>query len=319
MRIIQCYRMRRVTQCLIPALAFWGALTVVGDDKDSQTAASDSSFIKEAARGGEAEVQMGRLAADKGMNPQIKELGRRLDKDHSKANQELIPIAQKCGVTLPTESGFTGKLEGKFLEGKTGADFDQAFAEHEIKDHEKDIESYQKALQESNDPDLKAYIQKCLPVLREHLQMARNAASAVGVDEKTLASADPFLANQSAQITEPLPISGTVDKNQVDQTQGLGRAAGTETGTATGGYVPRTPISPGTLKSSAMAELPVAVQNTVVANGDPQSIRDIKTTMRDGQTVYIVKTERDGKKVILHIAEDGTLRKANWFSRLFSR
>jgi len=295
---------------LVPALVFWGALATLGNDKDSPTYSKDISFIKGAAQGDQAEVQLGKLAAEKGQNPQIKELGQRLAQDHSKANQDLMPIAQKCGVTLPNDQSWMEKLETKNLQNKSGADFDKAFAEHAIKDHEKDIDRFQKAQQDCKDPDLKAFIEKTLPVLREHLQMARNAGSAVGVDERTLASADRYLSDQTAQM------SGTVNQNQVERSQGLGRAPGSESGTATGGNVPSAPT---TLKHPAYGDLPVAVQNTVKAEGDPQNIRDIRTTSRKGQTLYVVKTQRDGKNVTLYVDEDGTIQKGNWLGRLFGR
>jgi predicted outer membrane protein len=53
---------------------FWGANAALDDHKDSQAYSKDISFIKEAAQGGQAEVQLGKLATEKGQNPQIKEL-----------------------------------------------------------------------------------------------------------------------------------------------------------------------------------------------------------------------------------------------------
>jgi len=296
-------------------LALCSTLAAFADHKETQTDSKDASFIKEAARGGQAEIQLGKMGAEKGQHSQIKQLGQRLEQDHSKANQELIPIAQKCGVNLPTDMSWMEKLETKNLESKTGADFDKAFAEHTIKDHEKDIDRFQKALPDCKEPDLKAFIEKTLPVLRQHLQMARSAGSAVGLDEKILASADPFLSDQSVRM------SGTVDKNQVDRT-GIGTAPGSEAGNATGGLISRTPsdrLSTGDIKHPAYADLPVAVQNVLRADGDPQAIRDVKTTTRKGQLIYIIKTQRDGKNVTLRVAEDGTLQKGNWFSRLLER
>jgi hypothetical protein len=60
---------------------------------------------------------------------------------------------------------------------------------------------------------LKAFIEKCLPVRRQHLQMARHAGSAVGVHQKVLSPADKFLSSH--------PI------------EGVGTAPGAETGRST--------------------------------------------------------------------------------------
>jgi putative membrane protein len=56
-----------------------------------------------------------------------------------------------------------------------------------IKAHEKDIKLFQKASKDAKDADLKAFVDKTLPVLREHLaaaqklpQSGKSAAAAGG-------------------------------------------------------------------------------------------------------------------------------------------
>src|SRR4051812_3598550 len=63
----------------------------------------DTTFVKQAAEGGMVEVQVGQLAAQKGQNEQIKQLGQRIQTDHTKSNQDLQQLAQKVGVTVPAE------------------------------------------------------------------------------------------------------------------------------------------------------------------------------------------------------------------------
>src|SRR5580700_9034431 len=57
---------------------------------NSQTAAdnkssADETFAKKAAAGGMAEVKLGQLAVERGSNPAVKNFGRRMVQDHSKA------------------------------------------------------------------------------------------------------------------------------------------------------------------------------------------------------------------------------------------
>ena len=118
------------------------------------------------------------------------------------------------------------------LQDKTGADFDKAFAEHAIKDHEKDITKFQKALQNTKDADLRAFIEKSLPVLRQHLQMARNAGSAVGVDQKILSSADRMISGNDAVGTAPGTETGrSTTGNHIDHTAPGSQPDGNTTGT----------------------------------------------------------------------------------------
>jgi len=208
------------------AVAFWTAAQTFAADSTTSADKKDVSFIKEAAQGGQAEVEMGRLAAEKGQNAQIKQLGQRLQQDHAKANQELTQIAQKSGVALPSEPNRKENHMAERLQNKTGAEFDKAFAEHALTDHEKDIRKYQKALQDTHDPELRAFIEKSLPVLRQHLEMARTAGSAVGVDQKALTAADRFLSSQGGQTSS----SDLNRSSSSSRSQGTGATSQSGTG-----------------------------------------------------------------------------------------
>src|SRR5438270_333894 len=95
---------RYLSQGVVAAVAVWGAATAAAADRDTtQLDRKDAAFMKEAAQGGEAEVQLGKLAAEKSQNQDIKQLGQHLEQDHAKANQELMQLAQTKGVTLPNE------------------------------------------------------------------------------------------------------------------------------------------------------------------------------------------------------------------------
>src|ERR1700751_571045 len=56
---------------------------------------ADETFAKKAAEGGMAEVKLGQLAEERGLNPAVKNFGRRMVQDHSKANNELKDVTSK--------------------------------------------------------------------------------------------------------------------------------------------------------------------------------------------------------------------------------
>jgi putative membrane protein len=143
----------------------------------SQLTEQDQKFVKEAASGGMAEVEMGKLAAQKGQSEAVKKLGQRLVQDHTKANQELKQIASKKGVTLPTQPASEHKSALDHLKSLQGTEFDKAFTQHAIQDHQKDIQKFQKASQQLQDSELKSFASKTLPTLQQHLQMAKQADS----------------------------------------------------------------------------------------------------------------------------------------------
>src|SRR4051812_35048280 len=97
---------------------------------------TDQSFLKEAAQGGMAEVQMGRLAAQKAQSQAVRQLGQKLVQDHSKANQELKLLASQKSVTLPSDIGTENETAISHLKGLEGTEFDQAFIKHAVEDHQ---------------------------------------------------------------------------------------------------------------------------------------------------------------------------------------
>lgn len=131
--------------------------------------------MAEAYQGGLSEVKVGTLAQTKATTPEARTLAERLVADHEKANTELKSLAESKGMTLPTEPKQASQSTYGMLEKKEGAAFDKAFAMNAVKDHQKDISHFEKAAKETKDSDLKNFIEKTLPVLKEHLSLAEAA------------------------------------------------------------------------------------------------------------------------------------------------
>lgn len=132
----------------------------------------DTMFMKEAAAGNLAEIQMGRIALDKSSSSQIKETAQRIIDDHTKANDQLMTLAQRQQVTLPTEPMLKDRKEAKKLESMSGTAFDKAYARMLVMDHRKDIKKYGMESRKAKDTELRQYASTTLPVLKTHLQMA---------------------------------------------------------------------------------------------------------------------------------------------------
>lgn len=133
----------------------------------------DHDFVMDAAVGGLMEVELGRIAAQQGASEAVKQFGQRMVDDHSKANAELMSLAQSKGMTLPTALDDKHRQQVTKLSAMTGADFDRAYAKMMLSDHKKDVADFEKQSTKGADPDLKAFAAKTLPTLREHLQMAQ--------------------------------------------------------------------------------------------------------------------------------------------------
>jgi putative membrane protein len=130
-----------------------------------------------AAQGGLAEVQLGRLAAERGSTEAVKQFGQHMVMDHSKANQELMQLAQRKNVSLPQEVNSDQKSEADKLSKLSGADFDKEYIDYMVKDHEEDAKEFQEQSNEGGDADVKAFAAKTLPVIQGHLKMAQEIKS----------------------------------------------------------------------------------------------------------------------------------------------
>jgi len=133
----------------------------------------DHKFIMEAAMGGMMEVELGRVAVQRGTSEAVKQFGQRMVDDHSKANQELMSLASSKGMTLPTALDDKHQKDVTKLSAMSGAEFDRAYAKMMLKDHEKDVKEFERQSTKAGDPELRAFVTKTLPTLQEHLQIAR--------------------------------------------------------------------------------------------------------------------------------------------------
>lgn len=199
--------------------------------KPASVTGDDQEFVQKAAMSGRMEVQHGKMAASKASNAQVKAFGNTLVKDHTAANQQLMAIAKKKGITIADEhrsmpnqaspaggsaatttsdtkggasrttksatTGTTGASGGVATTGEardrqsgaaqagagqhmepwmsgTGAAFDRGFLEAQVKMHQEAIALFEKEANGGGDTDLKAFAQKQLPALRNHLKQAQD-------------------------------------------------------------------------------------------------------------------------------------------------
>ena len=138
--------------------------------------ASDRMFIRKAAEGGEAEVELGKLAQEKAASPEVKQFGERMVNDHSKANDQLKEVVQKEGVTLPTKLDAKDAATKARLEKLSGEAFDRAYMKDMVADHTKDVREFKNEAKNGKDPDVKNFAAQTAPTLEDHLKEAKNIA-----------------------------------------------------------------------------------------------------------------------------------------------
>ncbi len=151
----------------------------------SQLSAKDKMFMKKAAQGGMAEVELGQMVAQKAQSQDVKDFAQKMVDDHSKANDELKSLAQQKGMTLPTDLDAQSKAAKARLEKLSGEQLDRAYMQHMVKDHTKDVSEFKQESTMAKDSDVKSFAGKTLPTLQEHLKMAKQVASKENSEKKS--------------------------------------------------------------------------------------------------------------------------------------
>jgi putative membrane protein len=164
----------------IATAVFAGLLALAPVLAQNQLSSQDRQFMMKAAEGGMMEVELGRLATQKGSNADVKSYGQRMVDDHSKANGELKSIASQKSVTLPAALPADKKKDVDKMAALSGAEFDKMYMSHMLKDHDKTIAEFEKQGSNGSDSAVKGFAQKTLPTLREHMTLTKSVATKVG-------------------------------------------------------------------------------------------------------------------------------------------
>jgi putative membrane protein len=143
----------------------------------------DESFFKNAAEGGIAEVNAGKLAETKGASQSVKDFGAMMVKDHSAANQKLASIAAAQGVKLPDSPSVMQMAEGKELQMKSGESFDKSYIKGQIKAHQDTVELFQKEIASGKNAQAQQFARATLPTVQAHLAKINQIAAAAGIDK----------------------------------------------------------------------------------------------------------------------------------------
>ncbi len=150
-------------------------------ERPGSGAASAEQFAQEAFTDDATEVRLAKLAESRAQNPDVKKFAQRMVKDHSRANEQLQDLAKKHNLHLPSDTGAAGEHQALAdrLSNLKGAAFERAYIDAMVQAHEKDVRRFEQQAKNSKDPAMKEWAAKMLPILQEHLRLAKQAQKAV--------------------------------------------------------------------------------------------------------------------------------------------
>lgn len=152
------------------ALVLWictAFLTLSAQDKKDETSKpsqeqSDYDFVMKAAESGLAEVMLGKLGKNRAESDDVKNYGKMMVEDHSKAG-ELKILVQKYQISFPAKLPPAVQKDYDALKNKSGFEFDKSFMEQMIADHHKAIALFEYEARNGDNDEIRAWAENTNP------------------------------------------------------------------------------------------------------------------------------------------------------------
>ena len=133
----------------------------------------DKLFVRQAALGGQAEVDLAKMAQSKANSPGVRDFAQRMMKDHSKANDELMRLSRGVNGEIPKQPDPEHATLRAQLQQAKAAQFDADYMAAQVQDHQKTANLLLWEISYGQNQGLTKYAAQMLPVVMEHLDMAK--------------------------------------------------------------------------------------------------------------------------------------------------
>src|SRR4051812_10557204 len=112
--------------------------------QDQQGDSKSRKYVEHMLLANMAEIQLGQMAAERASSSDVKSFAQELVTDHTRANQELMPLAQQLGVQQPAQLDAKHQKIADKLSKAQGADFDRQFMKVMVSAHQDVVDETRK-------------------------------------------------------------------------------------------------------------------------------------------------------------------------------
>jgi putative membrane protein len=142
----------------------------------------DQALMVEVAKGGMMQLELGKVAAQKASNPEVRQLAQAEVEEQTGLSAKLKEIAAAKGVTLPaTPNEQTTAMVTK-LQGMSGMEFDRMYVqEGGVKNHELLDKTLSKVESNAKDTSLKGLANAAHPLVKTHLKVSQQVLNKLGM------------------------------------------------------------------------------------------------------------------------------------------
>jgi putative membrane protein len=133
-----------------------------------------TQFLTDVIQTNNAEVKFGQAAQSMGSTQAVRDFGKMLVDDHTKANEQASQIAKAMNVVVPSGIKPDDMAAYNMATSMKGADFDKDFAEAMVKGHQKAIDMFQQEADSGDTAQVTDFAKQTLPTLKKHLETAQS-------------------------------------------------------------------------------------------------------------------------------------------------
>ncbi|NUT33658.1 MAG: DUF4142 domain-containing protein [Hamadaea sp.] len=156
-----------MTRAWVPAVL---AVLVVTLPAPAAAAPSDQdgNFLVAAHQAAFAQIELGRLAQQKGTAPVVRELGGQIAADHVELDERVRQSADSLGVALPGEPTAAQRKAARQLADRNGAAFDRSWIDVQMREHDALMDAIQAELSSGQDQQARQVAADIQPVIASH-------------------------------------------------------------------------------------------------------------------------------------------------------
>ncbi len=141
----------------------------------------DRMFLRKATEGRLAEIEIGKLAVQKGSSEEVKSFGQRMAEEHGRLNEEMAEIADSLGVKLSKQLSKADRVEYDRLNQLSGDEFDREYITWMVKSHREDLHEFRIASNTAGEPELMTTAYQGARMIHQHMVAADKLARDRGI------------------------------------------------------------------------------------------------------------------------------------------
>ncbi|MEO5643913.1 MAG: DUF4142 domain-containing protein [Bacteroidia bacterium] len=143
------------------------------------TMETDAKYVVDAYVGGMMEIRMAERVKDMLTTQDAKDIANMMITEHTAMGNDMRALAAKKQISLPTELTKNQQDDINDVADETGWDLDKEYLEATVSMHRDAVDLFEKAIDKTNDAEVKAQFSTGLPKLQNHLDMAKAARDKV--------------------------------------------------------------------------------------------------------------------------------------------